>query len=202
MMTLQRSFLKLAWLFAFICISTGVMAFFQEPDSFHLKSVKIKGQTNVKRFYLSYNPHQTKELAVQGESSPAGQISFRIPVEGFESNNPMLTKDFTRFMQAESHPYIQVMIEKSQLHKLIRGDSSRHLPLRISMAGKTQQVESRYHTRHYPSNQLLIEGRVRVNLEHFNLEPPQKMMGLVQVKDKIFINFDVVLSSQQTALKE
>lgn len=198
----QRSLLKLTWLLTLICMSTDVTAFFQEPDSFYLKSVKIKGQTNVNRFHLSYNPHQTSELTLPGESIPADQISFRIPVEGFESKNPMLTKDFTRFMQAGAHPYIRVVIKKSQLHKLIRGENSRSLPLQISMAGKTQRVESRYHTRHYPGNQLLIEGSVRVNLEHFNLEPPQKMMGLVQVQDKIFINFDVVLSSQQTALKE
>ena len=147
-------------------------------------------------------PHQTDELTVPGKSSPAGLIAFRIPVEGFESKNPLLTKDFNRFMQAETHPYIQVRIKKSQLHQLARGKNSQKLPLQIHMAGKTQQVESRYLTRHYPSNQMLIEGRVQVNLEDFNLEPPQKMMGLVQVKDKIFINFDVVLSSQQTALNK
>jgi len=202
MITKKLTLLKLAWILTFVFTTTGAMAFFQQPDSFYLKSVKIKGQTNVNRFHLSYNPHQTDELTVPGKNSPAGLIAFRIPVEGFESKNPLLTKDFNRFMHAETHPYIQVRIKKSQLHQLARGKNSQKLPLQIHMAGKTQQVESRYLTRHYPSNQMLIEGRVQVNLEDFNLEPPQKMMGLVQVKDKIFINFDVVLSSQQTALNK
>jgi len=180
----------------------GAFAFVEEPDSFYLQSVKINGKTNVNHFHLSYNPHQTKKLTLKGSGSPSGQISFHIPVRGFESKNPMLTKDFNQFMQADSHPYIKVRIQKSQLRELMDEKKSRQLPLLINMAGKKQQVESRFTTHHYPSNQLQIEGIVQLNLEDFNLEPPQKMMGLVQVQDKIFIKFDVVLSRQQTALKE
>ena len=180
----------------------GGLVFSQEPDSFALKSVRIKGQTNVNRFRLTYNAQKVKELSIPGHDMTPGEISFRIPVKSFESKNPMLTNDFIRFMQADEHPYIRVEIKKNQLQELLREKNDRQLPLRVIMAGETQQARGRYYIRKNPGNEMLIEGSVQLNLEDFNLEPPQKMMGLVQVKDRIFINFDVILSNDQIAYKE
>jgi Neuraminidase (sialidase) len=188
-----------------LALSTGQfggLVYSQEPDSFALKSVRIKGQTNVNRFRLTYNAQQAKELSIPGHDMTSGEISFRIPVESFESKNPMLTRDFIRFMQAEEHPYIRVKIRKKQLQALLRDKNDRQLPLRVIMAGETQQASGRYYIQNHTGNGMLIEGSVQLNLEDFNLEPPQKMMGLIQVKDRIFINFDVILSNDQIAYKE
>ncbi len=192
-------------IFFLLALSTGHLGgvvYSQKPDSFALQSVRIKGQTNVSRFRLSYNAQQAKQLSIPGNNMTSGEISFRIPVKSFESRNPMLTKDFIRFMQADEHPYIRVRIRKNQLQELLREKNDRQLPLRVIMAGETQQARGRYYIRKNPGNEMLIEGSVQLNLEDFNLEPPQKMMGLVQVKDRIFINFDVILSNDQIAYKE
>ena len=201
---MKKTFLlfHMAILLTLTGVGKGAFAFVEEPDSFYLQSVKIIGKTNVNRFHLSYNPHHRKDLTIKRSDNSSKQIAFRIPVKDFESENPRLTRDFNQFMQADSHPYIQVRIKKSQLRELIGDNPSRKIPIQIKMAGKKQQVESRFQTRHDPGNSLQIEGIVQLNLLHFNLEPPQKMMGLIQVKDKIFINFDVVLSIPQTALNK
>ena len=183
-------------------VNMSSLAAFGEPVSLFLKSVRIAGQTNVNKFYLTYNPHQTREMTLPANSATDRMITFRIPVKKFESQNPLLTQDFIRFMRAGAHPYIEVMINKKQLTSLIPGTKSTHLPIKIDIAGQTQKVQSQYHTNHYPHNQMHIVGFVRIHLKDFNLEPPQKMMGLVQVQEKISIQFDVILSSQHTASRQ
>jgi len=49
---------------------------------------------------------------------------------------------------------------------------------------------------------MRIVGFVKIHLKDFNLEPPQKMIGLVQVQEKISIKFDVIISDQQTASRQ
>lgn len=177
----------------------------QEPVSFHLKSLNIQGSTNVSRFTFSFDSSITHQLRLNKDNPSASrkeEVLFKIPVKAFHSGNKRMRKDFQELLKASQYPLIKVAIEKDKLLDILQGIYLTDLELTISLAGETQAVQSQYDIRQESSDKILLEGLTSLRLKQFDLKPPQKMMGLVQVKNSILINFDIVLSQEKTALNQ
>jgi len=177
----------------------------QEPVSFHLQSLNIHGKTNVNRFTFSFDSsitHQVKLNKDDPSTSRNEEVLFKIPVKAFHSGNKMMRKDFQELLKASRYPYIEVAIEKNKLLDILQGIYLSDLQLDISLAGHTRAVQSQYDIRHEASDRMLLEGLTSLKLRQFQLKPPQRMMGLVQVKNSILINFDIVLSQEKTAFNQ
>ncbi|HKL38533.1 MAG TPA: hypothetical protein VJ876_06510 [Bacteroidales bacterium] len=177
----------------------------QEPVSFHLQSLNIQGKTNVSRFTFSFDSSITHQLKLNKNNPTAGrkeEVLFRIPIKAFRSGNKMMRKDFQELLKASQYPHIKVSIEKDKLLDILQGIYLSDLELNISLAGQTQAVQSQYDIQYQSTDRMLLEGLTNLKLKQFNLKPPQKMMGLVQVKNSILINFDIVLTQQKTALNQ
>jgi hypothetical protein len=114
----------------------------------------------------------------------------------------MMRKDFQKLLKASRYPEIKVAIEKNKLLDILQGIYLTDLHLDITLAGRTQPVKSQYDIRYESSSRMLLEGLTNLRLKQFQLEPPQKMMGLVQVKNTILITFDIVLSQEKTAFNQ
>ena len=177
----------------------------QEPVSFHLKSLRIHGKTNVNQFTFSFDSSITHQVTLPKDEATKRQskeIRFNIPVKAFHSGNTMMRKDFQQLLKASQYPHIKVVIEKDKLLDILEGIYLTDLRLDITLAGQTQAVQSQYDIQHQSSDQMLLEGLTNLRLKQFQLEPPRKMMGLVQVKNTILIKFDIVLSQTKTALNQ
>lgn len=165
----------------------------ESPVSCHLKSIQIRGKTNINTFYFTYNQSPRKNLSE--DCATQSEISFNIPVKSFESSNELMKKDFYQLLKANSYPKIRVKIDKTRLLKVAKDNAIEELPVQIYLAGENRLVSSICYTSKSNKKQLLLEGYTLLRLEDFNLEPPTKMMGTVQVKEKILIKFDVLLST-------
>jgi hypothetical protein len=177
----------------------------QEPVSFQLKSLRIQGKTNVNQFTFSFDSSITHQLTLPKEEasvSQSKQVRFNIPVKAFQSGNTRMRKDFQKLLKASRYPNIKVSIEKDKLLDILQGIYLTDLQLDITLAGQTQPVKSQYDIHYDSSDRMLLEGLTNLRLKQFHLEPPQKMMGLIQVKNTILITFDIVLSQEKTALNQ
>ena len=162
--------------------------------SCHLQSIKIIGKTNISSFYFTYNQSQGKNLT-QNCVTQSELISFNVPVKSFENRNEQMKEDFYQLLKASSYPEIEVKLDKARLLKVAEDHAIEELPVQIYLAGENQKVSCICYTSTSNNTQFLIEGYTHVRLKDFNLEPPKKMLGAVQVKEKILIKFDVIISS-------
>lgn len=189
----------------FIGISTAAACYSQEPVSFHLKSLSIQGKTNVNHFRLSFDSSITHQVRLKKDNTNSEQandeVLFRIPVKAFRADNPRLRKDFQTLLKAGRYPYIKVAIEKENLLDILKGIYLTDLKLELSLAGMQNPVQSQYDIRYDSSQKLMLEGLTTLNLKDFQLRPPQKMLGLIQVKNTILIKFDMLISEDKTAFK-
>ncbi len=181
-------------IFTCILLFSSIPMMSESPFSCHLQSIQIKGKTNISSFYFTFHQSPEKNLTQNCLTQP-DTLSFNIPVKSFESSNELMKEDFYQLLKANSYPEIEVKIEKTRLLEVAKDNAIEDLPVQIYLAGENQKVSSICYTSTSNNKKFLIEGYTLVRLKDFNLEPPTKMLGAVQVKEKILIKFDVLLSS-------
>lgn len=164
-----------------------------------LENISIEGKTNVNHFRFIYDSSNAKKVQfTQNQSKKSFSIDavkFELPVKAFESSNKKMNRDFYKMLKASYYPRIIVEIKKSKLRQISNGRELPSLNMDLTLAGKTKTVETRCHyTEDFSGNKILMKGITKINLRNFSLTPPQKMLGLVEVKETIFINFEVALN--------
>ncbi|GEM_PF-1275961 len=176
-----------------------------EPVSFYLQSISIHGQTNINRFTFTLDSSITQEVdlprQLPSQSRPSHKVWFKIPVKAFQARKPQMRRDFQKMLQASRYPNIRVAIDKEELIEILKGLYPSDLQMKLSLAGHSDSVRSQYNIKQTSPNQLLLKGLSSINLYNFQLTPPQKMLGLVEVKQTILIKFDMVLSYDQAAFR-
>jgi hypothetical protein len=170
----------------------------------YLDQIVIEGKTNVNQFNFifdnaRYHVVSIDEQVKQGDTNKEF-VEFEIPVKGFKGDNSLMENDFYELLKVSNYPHIVVGIEKLILQKIVLGTEHLNLYFYITIAGNTKQVKGQYVT-YFRNDHTLLSGKAKIRLTEFSLDPPQKMMGMLKVKDEIFITFDISLASSQTLVK-
>ncbi len=163
----------------------------------YLQSIRIEGETNVNEFYFEYRQIYDAESVLKQEGNSCDDdssfIAFRIPVHSFNGSNPLMKEDFEELLKASVFPFIIVKVDKKTIRDITRYNVHPDLTMYLTLAGRTRFISGSYAWDNYKDNKIIISGSTSLHLSDFKLEPPQKMMGLLKVKDAIFIKFDIVL---------
>jgi len=170
----------------------------------YLNQITIEGETNINQFNFVFDNSRYDIISVEEkvkQEKPMKEIvEFEIPVKGFKGNNYLMENDFYNLLDAANFPVIVVGIEKRLLQNIFFGSDDSAIEFYITIAGTTNHLKGEYIT--YNQNDItILSGKAKIRLTDFSLEPPQKMMGMLKVKDVIFITFDISLSSNQTLVK-
>jgi len=170
----------------------------------YLNQITIEGETNINQFNFVFDNSQYDIISIEEkikEKKPVKEIiEFKIPVKGFKGDNYLMENDFYNLLDAAKFPVIVVGIEKSMLQEIFFGSDDSAIDFYITLAGNTKHLKGQYVI--YNQNDVaFLSGKAKIRLTDFSLEPPQKMMGMLKVKDVIFIKFDILLSSNQTLVK-
>ncbi|MGE4290472.1 MAG: YceI family protein [Salinivirgaceae bacterium] len=159
----------------------------------------INGFTNVGNFDCSFNMGMFNNgFDVMVSEDADGCLNFEnfellLPVPYFDCGNAQINKDFRDLLKYEEFPQISWKIlcldvtsfENNELQKDI-------LPvnLLVKIAGKERNCWADVEVSKN-GNRLAFSGILPINIRDFNLEPPQKFFGLVEVYPTIQINFSV-----------
>lgn len=164
-----------------------------------LDHIQIEGETNLSQFHLIYHStnesrfiHNKLELKDSNEI-----IEFKIPVYQFEGQNQLMENDFHEMLDAPNHPVIIVGIKENCMNKIFSETNDDKIDFLLTIAGETKHITG-YYNPIFRTNDILIKGITEIKLSDFSIEPPEKMFGMLHVKDSIIIKFDIIISTNPT----
>lgn len=157
----------------------------------------IHGSTNVNSFECKlrqYHNNDTLEFIRHSESI---EMTFernrmRIPVKGFHCGNNQITKDFLSTLNSDTYPHLEIFF-RSFKNNSIRDNSYIEGVVDITLAGATKRYVVKYLAKKPQRDIIHLTGTRAVNFSDFNLSPPQKMMGLIQVQECLEVEFNLTL---------
>lgn len=159
-------------------------------------SLSIKGSSNVNTFGCSSSGnfqsetihgrvHQNKSVILKG--------AVTININSFDCNNRMLTNDLRKTLKANEFPNMKihfVNLERVPLthddQDFVGGD------VYIELAGERKRFYLRYSLTR-TADGLTLSGSRAFSFSDFNLSPPQKVGGMIKVKDDFDVSFKLVI---------
>ena len=160
-------------------------------------------ETNVNSFSCAFTQsEQFNKLRFSGEVK-SNEVYFRdailnLPVSEFECGKEMLNKDFREFLKESEYPDITIEFKSGKWYdKETREANSKAgkeiglLEVLLTVSGVSRKEELGIYTADLLDHVLSCTGKIEINIHEFGLDPPQKFMGLVKVKETINIHFDL-----------
>lgn len=163
----------------------------------YLNYIHIEGETNISSFNLVYNNDESLHQNSIELHKPNEIVEFKIPVYQFKGKNSLMEKDFRDLLDATNYPLIKVGINENCLDKLNGKIEEQKIEFYLTIAGETKKVVG-YYKPLYKNDQIVVKGVTKIKLTDFSIEPPEKMFGMLQVKDSIIIKFDIILLSKSS----
>lgn len=159
----------------------------------------ITGDTNINKFKCEFDTAMlegSKEIKFQTSNS---KVIFQDAIlilnnRGFDCGSKPINKDFHALLQTEKYP--EIALELLEVNK-----KDNHLAIatvKISIAGKHKNYNLPVEVRNEPVDCFI--GHLKLDINDFDLKPPKKMFGLIVVKEKIEINFNLTVKNQSNEL--
>lgn len=153
----------------------------------------IRGESNVNRFSFTFKNPAADKAGNPGLNLRGSGTEVLIPVREFEASNPHMYKDFLQQMQESRYPYISIRFIDFRAEEL--ADYSGHLKymVGITIAGVTREyaIDCEIVT---CGDNFTIRGSEILKLTDFNIPPPQKLNGLIKVRDEISVSFSLMIN--------
>ena len=163
----------------------------------------ISGSTNVNRFDCHFDQAEINSdtLRIMVFEEESGEYLLRdasifLPVTGFDCGNGLMNKDLYQLLNADKYPEIFIEVKSLSLstEKIVEEHTSISLDCRITI--ELNSIVRSYALSGYGNSSdktLSFSANTCVHLSDFELDPPTKIMGLIQVRDMIVINMDLLL---------
>lgn len=153
----------------------------------------ITGESNINRFSFTFRKPAPPGGSVQGYNSPVEGTELLIPVREFEASNPHMYNDFLQQMQENKYPYISIRFVTSGYEK--QSDIIQHTKRKvlITLAGVTREYAIDCELISCGEN-YTIKGAETLKLTDFHIPPPEKLNGLIKVRDEITVSFSIMFN--------
>jgi hypothetical protein len=161
-------------------------------------TLKITGLTNVNSFSLTYfannnTIHVIPDVTVPGlKKSRDYQVDMILPIRSFVADNPGIKQDFLDLVQVKRFPTMHIYIPHMCINSSSHSCKDSITNVEITIGGITKTYAISFHS-YSDDKELVTSGHRTVNIRDFQLEPPRKFFGLVQVKETIDIDFTLLL---------
>ncbi len=164
--------------------------------------IKIHGSSNVNKFMLSYTQDVARQRKLtlgnieNNRQAISGSNRIALEVDAFSSSHNMITTDFKKMLQMEKYPVINIEISRLIINP--SNPTSPFVMAVLTLAG-TKRIEILpVMIVKRPNNQMQLSSMHRVSLKNYNLSPPKKLMGMVNVSDEVFIEITLIAQYQKT----
>lgn len=154
----------------------------------------IHGKTNVSSFtcFIScYNSTDTLnyELDTKTKNLIFDKNKMVVPVFNFNCGNSMITKDFRATVNVDKYPYLNIAFLSLDRNG---EDDLASAKMEITLAGVVKTATLQFNIK--PKGDFIqLTGRHAVSFSDFNLEPPNRMMGLVKVQEDLLVEFNLLI---------
>lgn len=153
--------------------------------------LSIKGDTNISEFGCEFNTFYLEECREVVYTRNGNNILFKNAVlslknNGFDCGNRGINKDFHSLLNTKEYPNITIELTGITLKKGEKASAN----VLITIAGKKKEYTFLIDIFSTPLNRFV--GKLKLDINDFNLEPPKKMFGLIVIKEEIEIDFNLV----------
>lgn len=157
----------------------------------------IQGSTNVNDFICKIDYCTGTDTLQYIENNSGNELRFTrslmtVPIRSFDCGAKPISKDFWKTLKAETYPEMTInFISLQNLH--FKNNSNIDGIVDIALAGVTARYTIRYHVQVKDNGNVLLRGRHAVNFSDFQLVAPQKLNGLIKVKEVLKVDFNLLL---------
>ncbi len=160
-------------------------------------SLTIYGSSNIVPFKIQLKgdnfPVQNLSIyATQSENKIfVSEKVFSIDVKKFTSDNRMALRDFKKLIKSDRYPEISVEITSLEFNsKTSDQESTGSATGFITITGikKEYRIPLSYNKF---NNVYYAEGKLKLSIKDFGLNPPSEMLGLIKVNEWIDIEFNL-----------
>lgn len=157
----------------------------------------IQGSTNVNDFICRIEYCTGTDTLQYVESNTTGELRFTrsrmsVPIRSFDCGAKPISKDFWKTLKSETYPELKIDFISLQT-PAFRNSKNITGQVHISLAGVTAKYDICYQVRVKTNGDVLLKGFHTVNFSDFQLEAPEKLKGLIKVKEVLNVDFNLLL---------
>jgi hypothetical protein len=158
--------------------------------------LEIKGKSNINSFGCSAkNAFKATpiEWIVQKDEKLKLKGSVTLAINALDCQNKMLNQDLRKTLKAQEYPTMTIhFLHLERMPILDGGIDFVSGKVQIDLAGTKKMIELRFSLRE-TSDGMILEGSQRFCFKDFNLTPPEKVGGLIKVRDQFDVAFALYL---------
>ncbi len=123
-------------------------------------------------------------------------VVVKIPVKSIKSpKGKMMDNKTYEAFNYEKYPSIIFTLKTKKINDAnatieVEGD--------LSMAGVTKAISMILNYKLLPSGEIQVSGAKKIIMTEFKMKPPTAMMGTIKVGNEVVVNFDLLLSMNNT----
>jgi len=157
----------------------------------------IHGATNVNNFSCKIASSSGTDTLQYVKNYAACEIQFyrnrmSIPIRSFDCGSRQISKDFHNTLKSEIYPRLDIDF-KSLQNLYVINDTFIAGVVDITLAGITARYTIRYWVTVKGNDTILLTGTHPVNFSDFKLKAPEKLSGLIKVKEVLNVEFNLLL---------
>jgi hypothetical protein len=192
--------------FLVIGIFVSVLTAFASPEEIVLvhrfivqssSQLTINGKTNVNSFQCSTMSYHGKDtlVLIEGGRRPFFEKGFvGLDASSFDCGMKVMTSDFGKTIKAKEYPSISIeFISFERIPVYATAKDKFKGKMKISLGGVTQTFQMDCTIEPGLSGNFHLKGGRSFTFSDFKLQAPERVMGLVKVKDVLDVNFHLVL---------
>lgn len=192
----------------------------------YLGSISIIGQSNDSVSFLYFNLLSKSTIEFKGTStintfyfrsvSPKGNGAYiidnnldnrtyyadiSVDVKSFDSGSKMMNSDMYEALKYDKYPIIDFKLVK--INNVEKSDSFKqnfnsNITGVLTIAGKSNNMKINFDIDELSDSTFYLKGNKSISMLDFNIDPPSKLFGLIQVDDTLNINFNLYVELKKS----
>lgn len=134
--------------------------------------------------------------AVLSGSKAVTTVQLTVPAKTLDCGNGTMNGHMLEALKAKEHADISFRLVS---YDLAAGDNGENGTLNgvLTIGGADQTIALPVRLSDGMSGALRVTGKYELNMKDYGIKPPTLMLGTMKVHEKVTVNFDLLLKSQQ-----
>jgi hypothetical protein len=159
-------------------------------------TLRIEGKSNVNSFNCDIEEYHRPDTIAFFDNNTSKAVrltgSLKLEILKFNCHSMFITRDFRKTLKASEYPGMTIRFLSLQSMPAFQKDETIKGWVEVQLAGITKQFEICYSFS--KSGELVqLNGSRNFCFSDFNLVPPRKLAGLIQIQDDFKVNFRLML---------
>ena len=140
-------------------------------------------------------PPAADSIPTSADREDQTEAVVTVPVTAFDCGNDKMTSDLQDALEAEDHPTIRFeLVHATVGAPLDTTGRWRRVDVlgTLTIAGTKRLTRLRTVGRALGARRFRVQGCHNIRMTYFNVEPPTKAFGLIKVKNRVQVQFDLL----------